>query len=116
LELEGLQALQDDPPLIVMASERAGELTGFIEVSLRSYPEGCSSSLVPYVEGWYVAPTLRGQGVGAALMQAAEAWARDGGFAEMGSDAESVNMGSRAAHAALGFEEVEQLVVFRKDL
>jgi aminoglycoside 6'-N-acetyltransferase I len=32
-----------------------GGLCGFIEVSLRNYAEGCMTSPVAYIEGWYVA-------------------------------------------------------------
>ncbi len=116
LEPEGRRALEGDPPLIVLVAEEPGRLTGFIELSLRPYADGCSTSPVPYVEGWYVVPDRRRQGVGAALMAAAEAWSRQAGYTEMGSDTQTVNDLSRAAHAALGFDEVEELVVFRKDL
>jgi aminoglycoside 6'-N-acetyltransferase I len=116
LEAEGRRALRGDPPLIVRVAEETGRLIGFIEIGLRSYAEGCSSSPVPYVEGWYVVPERRRQGVGAALMRAAEMWASQAGYVELGSDTQPANQGSQAAHAALGFEEVEQLVVFRKAL
>lgn len=49
-------------------------------------------------------------------MDAAEEWSRARGYREMGSDTEAVNRLSRDAHAALGFEEVETLVIFRKSL
>ena len=32
-----------------------GTLVGFVELSLRSHADGCSTSPVPYVEGWFVA-------------------------------------------------------------
>jgi len=38
------------------------------------------------------------------------------GYAELGSDARADNRLSHLAHAALGFDEVETLVVFRKAL
>jgi aminoglycoside 6'-N-acetyltransferase I len=71
---------------------------------------------VPYVEGWYVEPNWQRRGIGRTLMHAAEDWSRARGYTELGSDTEVVNRLSRAAHAALGFEEVETLVVFRKSL
>jgi aminoglycoside 6'-N-acetyltransferase I len=105
------------PPLIVLAAEDAqGRLAGFIELSLRPYAEGCASSPVPFVEGWYVAAEARHQGVGRRLVEAAENWARLRGFTEIGSDALLDNAMSHAAHAALGFEEVERIVCFRKTL
>jgi aminoglycoside 6'-N-acetyltransferase I len=71
---------------------------------------------VPYVEGWYVRDGYRRRGIGRALMRAVEDWCRVRGFVEFGSDANADNRLSRDAHAALGFEEVETLVVFRRAL
>lgn len=93
-----------------------GGLGGFASVSLRPWAEGCDSSPVPYVEGWYVAPGLRGQGIGAALFAAIEQWCRDHGHVELGSDAELDNVPSHRAHVALGFEPTLQLQFFRKRL
>jgi aminoglycoside 6'-N-acetyltransferase I len=116
LNEEGRSALATEPPLTVFVAEEDRTLMGFLELSLRSYGEGCESSPVPYVEGWYVEADWRCRGVGGALMNAAEAWSRARGYTELGSDTEEVNRLSRAAHAALGFEEVETLVIFRKVL
>lgn len=103
-------------PLEVVVAELAGELVGFAEVSLRDFAEGCSSSPVGYLEGWYVSPRARGMGVGAALVAAAERWARDRGCVEFASDTELANEAGAAAHRALGFEESGILRCFRKSL
>ena len=116
LDTEGRAALAADPPLIVFVAEVDDVLAGFIELGLRSVAEGCASSPVPYVEGWYVEAASRRRGIGGALMHAAESWCRELGYREFGSDALADNRLSRIAHAALGFEEVETLVVFRKAL
>ena len=116
LDAEGRVALAADPPLIVFVAAIDDALAGFIELGLRSVAEGCSSSPVPYVEGWYVEAASRRHGIGGALMHAAESWCRELGYREFGSDALADNHLSRIAHAALGFEEVETLVVFRKAL
>jgi aminoglycoside 6'-N-acetyltransferase I len=97
-------------------SDARGGLGGFASVSLRPWAEGCDSSPVPYVEGWYVAPDLRGQGIGAALFAAIKQWCRDHGHVELGSDAELDNVPSHRAHVALGFEPTLQLQFFRKPL
>ena len=114
LDAQGRAALTAEPPLVVFVAEATDRLVGFLELDLRSVAEGCTSSPVPYVEGWYVKADWRGRGVGAALMRAAEEWSRERGYTELGSDTAEVNRLSRAAHAALGFEEVATLVVFHK--
>jgi aminoglycoside 6'-N-acetyltransferase I len=101
---------------VLVACEGAGTVIGFAEVSLRPYAEGCTTTPVPFLEGWYVAPARRGQGVGAALVAAVEAWARARGCRELASDTTLDNEPSAAAHTALGFEEVEQIRCFRKAL
>lgn len=100
----------------VFVLEHAGALAGFVALSRRAYAPGCESSPVAFVEGWWVAPALRGQGGGRALIAAAEDWARAHGSAELASDALIDNTASHAAHAALGFDEIERVVCFRKRL
>ena len=116
LEEDAHASLAATPPLNVFVAEFSGRTVAFLELSLRSYGEGCESSPVPYVEGWYVEPAQRRKGVGAALMRAAEEWSREHAYRELASDTEVENLSSRKAHAALGFAEVETLVVFRKKL
>lgn len=106
----------ENPALTTIVAEREGEILGFAEVSLRAYAEGCSSSPVGYLEGWYVVPEARRQGVGRALVRAAELWAKEQGCTEFASDTELENTRSAAAHRALGFEEVEIIRCFRKPL
>jgi aminoglycoside 6'-N-acetyltransferase I len=91
-------------------------LAGFIEVRLREYADGCSSSPVAFIEGWYVDRGLRGRGIGAALVGAAEDWAKSLGLSEIASDSELDNELGQSAHAALGFQEVGRVVQFRKPL
>src|SRR5690242_11393710 len=56
----------------VFVGDEDGRLCGFAEAHLRSYVDGCETSPVGYVEGWYVDPEQRGTGVGAALVAASE--------------------------------------------
>ena len=93
-----------------------GGLGGFVSLSVRPWAEGCESSPVPHIEGWWVAPDLRGEGVGRRLMQAAEDWCRVKGFGELGSDVEVGNAASLEAHRSLGFEPTVRLQYFRKRL
>jgi aminoglycoside 6'-N-acetyltransferase I len=93
-----------------------GGLGGFVAYGVRAYGEGCDTAPVPWIEGWWVAPDLRRTGVGRALIAAVEAWAREAGYAELGSDALLENEVSLTAHAAIGFEPTERLQYFRKRL
>jgi aminoglycoside 6'-N-acetyltransferase I len=99
-----------------VAEQAAGRLGGFIELGLRKYADGCDTSPVGYIEGWYVDPNLRQQGVGAALVRAGEEWARTQGCTEMASDCLLDNEVSFRAHLAVGYEEAERLVHFRRTL
>jgi aminoglycoside 6'-N-acetyltransferase I len=107
-----------DSTLVVFAAETEadGRFVGFLELDCRKYAPGCASSPVPFIEGWYVEPAFRGRGVGRALVEAAEAHARAAGYREIASDALIENNASHAAHRALGYEEVERVVCFRKAL
>jgi aminoglycoside 6'-N-acetyltransferase I len=89
-------------------------LCGLVEVSIRNTAPGCQTDRIGYLEAWYVDPDWRGQGVGRALAERAEAWARAEGCQEMASDTDPSYPLSPGAHAALGYEEVERY--FRKDL
>jgi aminoglycoside 6'-N-acetyltransferase I len=103
-------------PAVVFVSARLnGRLSGFLELSIRNYAEGCLGT-TPYVESWYVDRDVRGSGIGRRLVAAAEDWARAQGYRELASDAELSNTASHDAHRAVGFTEVERIVVFRKDL
>jgi aminoglycoside 6'-N-acetyltransferase I len=93
-----------------------GRLGGFLEASTRAAADGCETSPVGYIEGWYIDPDLRQSGWGGALMAAAEDWARACGYAEMASDCVIENVVSFRAHTALGYRETERLVHFRKPL
>jgi len=101
---------------VFVACLDSSEPVGFIELSIRPYAEGCSSSGVVYVEGWFVDSSHRHRKIGAALLGTAEKWGRSQGCTEIASDAEIENEGSIAAHKALGFVEVGRTVCFRKTL
>jgi aminoglycoside 6'-N-acetyltransferase I len=101
---------------IVFVAQVSGRMVGFLELDYRKYAPGCRSSPVPFIEGWYVEPTFQKRGIGRALVDAAEAHARESGYAEIASDAELENSNGIAAHLALGYKETNRAVSFRKSL
>lgn len=106
-----------EPMQPVFVAERPdGKLGGFLEAGIRKYAENAASSPVGYLEGWYVDEDLRRQGIGKALVQAAEEWARMQNLTEMGSDTWLDNEDSIRVHLKLGYEETERLVHFIKKL
>jgi aminoglycoside 6'-N-acetyltransferase I len=105
-------------PYVIFVSEtpEAG-ITGFAEVTLRSRADGCDPlQPVGYFEGWYVAESHRRLGHGRDLLRKAEEWARGQGCREMASDTWLDNEVSQQAHEALGFEVVDRVVHFKKEL
>jgi GNAT superfamily N-acetyltransferase len=107
--LAGLQAVA-----VFVAERPDGGLCGFLEASVRPLADGCTTHPVGYVEGWYVDPDVRRQGVGRRLVNAAEAWAASQECREMASDAELANSASISAHRAVGFTAEAPSVRFRK--
>jgi aminoglycoside 6'-N-acetyltransferase I len=101
---------------VVFVAEIDGRLVGFLELDYRKYAPGCVSSPVPFIEGWYVEPALQRRGIGRALVEAAEGHARAAGHTEIASDVELENGDGIAAHRALGYEEIERVVCFRRSL
>lgn len=117
-ELENAkQLLQSPKDAIFVAKDAQGSLIAFAAWSLRyDYVEGTDSSPVGYLEGIYVKPAYRKTGIARQLVESGAAWCKAKGCLEMASDAEMNNLTSHAFHQSLGFEEVNRIVCFRKDL
>ncbi len=111
-----LRAADDAGAAAFVAVRGGGGLAGFVELRLRDFAEGCTSSPVAYVEGWWVDADARRRGVGEALMLVAADWARSRGLRELASDCDFDNEVSLRAHLALGFTEAERVICLRKDL
>lgn len=102
--------------LVLIVELKSGKLIGFLEASIRPFVEDCHSEHVGYLEGWYVLPEYRRQGIGRVLVTTAENWARRHGCEEMASDSEIDNETSLQSHLKLGYEETSRLIHLRKDL
>ena len=100
-----------------IAHDAQGAVAGFAEAALRhDYVNGCATSPVAFLEGIYVRPAFRRQGVARLLCRAVEDWAIGLGCAELASDVEIHNAISQDMHRAVGFEEAERVVYYRKTL
>ena len=89
----------------------------FAEAALRhDHVNGCDTSPVAFLEGIYVRPDVQGAGIGRTLLDAVQGWARDRGCAELASDADIDNAASNAFHRAVGLQETQRVVFFRKML
>ena len=104
------------PSTVLLAEGDDARILGFAEVNLRPFADGCRTGPVGYLEGWYVVPEARRRGVGAALVAAAEEWARNQGCAEFASDTRVENDLGERSHRALGFLEVRRTIHYRKSL
>jgi aminoglycoside 6'-N-acetyltransferase I len=103
------------PMAIFVSQNEDAALIGFLEVGLRSHADGCDTAHpVGFVEGWFVREAFRKQGIGRALMRAAEDWTRSQGCLEIASDTWIDDEMSIDAHQTIGFEVVDRCVHFRK--
>ena len=94
-----------------------GKPIGFSQCQLRhDYVEGTESSPVGYLEGIFVSDGYRARGYAAELLSECEKWAKEKGCTEFASDCELDNIDSLGLHLALGFEEANRIICFRKDL
>jgi aminoglycoside 6'-N-acetyltransferase I len=100
-----------------IAYSASGEAAGFAEASIRhDYVNGTISSPVAFLEGIYVEPDHRRAGLARSLVAAIGAWCAAHGTTELASDADLANDLSHRFHKALGFQETERVVFFRKPL
>ena len=68
------------------------------------------------LEGIYVTPGFRRQGLARAMAERIGDWGRAQGCREFASDALLGNPDSQAFHTAIGFAETERVVYFRLEL
>lgn len=100
-----------------IANSENGKAKGFAEVSIRhDYVNGCQHRPALFLEGIYVRPEFRGQGIARALCAAAAQFGAQQGCQEFASDVLIDDDNSLAAHSRLGFAETERVVYFRMSL
>lgn len=114
---EEYRLLLESPEAVCLLAYVGDVPVGFAQAGLRhDYVEGTESSPVGYLEGIYVEPQFRRQGIAGALLAACEAWSRAQGCTEFASDCELDNSDSLRFHLALGFGEANRIICFRKPL
>ena len=68
------------------------EPVAWISLSLRhDYVEGCQNGPTAYLEGIFIIPDYRSQGIGDKLLSFAISWAENRGISQLASDAEFDN-------------------------
>jgi aminoglycoside 6'-N-acetyltransferase I len=66
-----------EPMAVLLAEIQGGGIAAFAELSIRTDIPGHEAKRVGYVEGLYVIPELRHQGIARQLLQACRQWARE---------------------------------------
>lgn len=90
---------------------------GFAQCQLRTdYVEGTETSPVGYLEGIFIVEKYRHSGYAKELLIECEKWAKEKNCSEFASDCELDNNDSFNFHIAMGFEEANRIICFRKDL
>lgn len=115
--LEEMAAWLKDPTRYAnfIAKSADGQALGFAEASIRKdYVNGTETSPVGYLEGLFVWPEARNQGVARLLIEAVSEWAAAKGCTELASDTQPENVVSQKAHVRLGFVETERAVFFSR--
>ncbi len=98
-----------------LAHAPTGEPFGFAEATILDFTDGSCPQPAPFLDGLWVEPAHRRQGVGRALIRRISEHFAVKGFSEICSDAEMSNHAAHLAHAG-GFAETERVVDFRKPL
>jgi len=94
-----------------------GTYIGFIQLSIRTdYVEGAEPGPVAYIEGIYLDAAYRKSGIGKTLVQMGEDWGKEKGCRQYASDVELHNVNSIDFHKKIGFEEVNRVVCFFKEI
>lgn len=90
---------------------------GFANASLRhDYVEGCETSPVAYLEAIYVDEEHRHLDHAKDLVNRCEEWGREQGAKEFASDCILTNNDSYKFHTAIGFNEVNRIICFKKNI
>ena len=114
---EDLEKIEQNPFYRTFLAKIGEEIIGFITLSIRTdYVEGARSSPTGYMEAIYVNSDQRGSGVARLLFEQGEAWLKEKGCTEIGSDTWLWNESAQDFHLKLGFNKEDVLVHYIKTL
>ncbi|MCO7127219.1 GNAT family N-acetyltransferase [Sporolactobacillus shoreicorticis] len=115
--LEETQKLLHSTNHVFYMIKRERAFIAFIHMSIRNdYAAGTVGSPTGYIEGIYVKPECRRNGVAHNLVEAAELWAKAKDCRQIASDTELSNQSGYSFHIGAGFHEVNRTISFIKDL
>lgn len=101
----------------IFVAMEENNMVGFLISQLRyDYVEGTKHSPVGYLEGIFIEEPYRNNGIARDLVNEAMIWAKDKGCLEFASDCEMTNLKSYEFHKAIGFEEVNRIICFKRNL
>ena len=106
-------AVRQDAITLVAEDTKTTDIVGFAEVGERPYADGCDTSPVAFLEGWFTSMEARRAGIGSELVQAAIAWARSRNLQELASDSLLDDTTAYQAHLSAGFQVVERSIKYR---
>jgi aminoglycoside 6'-N-acetyltransferase len=111
-EIGAFMRRRQDEGSEVLVAERDGNVVGMVEFAVREpgHPGGARVRERLLDLGITVAEDSRGQGIGEALMRAAEDWARQHGVSRIVLDMASANTGARRFYDRLGYVEHGQML------
>jgi len=97
----------------VMIAEKDGAIVGLLHLYARPALESPPEVIVQAV---VVDQMYRSSGIGKKLMEAAERWAHENGYASVALTSSVIRTGAHAFYTELGYESVGTSVMFRKQL
>ena len=113
--VEEFQQLLCKNDACIFLAKSNDQTVGFAQCQLRfDYVEGTQTSPVGYLEGIFVEQNFRGKGISKQLLANCQSWAKENGCSEFASDCELDNKRSFKFHIAMGFDEANRIICFKK--
>lgn len=102
---------------VAFLAKSSSMVLGFIEASLKPFPDLCKHQPNAYLQAWFVVESFRAKGIGGALLKAIERWSLNKGCQELVSSTTNDYPKSPLVHLSNGFKVVPKPeLFFIKDL